>query len=336
MAPAAARAERMPARLSGPPRVAAGVGRSFAMTTNRWSPSSSKPDGRTRGVASAERGRRSARPRAARRRRSAPSRRRASRRSRAAAARTPPGPAASRRPAPRPGRGTRGGLGRGRGPPRVRQRPRHCRSRGRRRSRGAASAFLLTESTSSQCRSGRARASTRPGTPPPDPRSTLRPPRSNPSSSGRADSASSRCRRATSAGSVTRVRLSRRLAASRSADVALGAHRRSRAAGRPDGSARRRSSSMRAARARSACRRASVWGKRNAPPSGLSVFPGMVGVAAGFRIGPEPSAVTVLGRSQKQDRQPYQREAVDHNPTYPPIRAELRRPVDNSPRYTRA
>ena len=27
----------------------------------------------------------------------------------------------------------------------------------------------------------------------------------------------------------------------------------------------------------------------------------MVGVAAGFRIGPEPSAVTVLGRSQKQD-----------------------------------
>jgi hypothetical protein len=60
----------------------------------------------------------------------------------------------------------------------------------------------------------------------------------------------------------------------------------------------------------------------------------MIGVAAGSRIGPESSAVTVLGRSQKQDLQSgsgrmWMTTRVIH---------DLRngsRPVDNSPRYTR-
>ena len=60
-----------------------------------------------------------------------------------------------------------------------------------------ASAFLWTESTSVHATSGRASASTIPGTPPPEPRSRARPgPR--PSSSGSALSESSRWRRATS------------------------------------------------------------------------------------------------------------------------------------------
>jgi hypothetical protein len=60
----------------------------------------------------------------------------------------------------------------------------------------------------------------------------------------------------------------------------------------------------------------------------------MIGVAAGFRIGPESSAVTVLGRSQKQDHQ------SGSAPMWMTTRLihDLRigsRPVDNSPGYTR-
>jgi hypothetical protein len=60
----------------------------------------------------------------------------------------------------------------------------------------------------------------------------------------------------------------------------------------------------------------------------------MIGVAAGFRIGPESSAVTVLGRSQKQDRQSgsgplWMTRRVIHD-----LRNRSRR-VDNSARYTR-
>ena len=113
------------------------VGRSFAMTTNRCSPSSSKPDGRTDGLpppsASADRA-----PRAARRRRSAPSRRRASRRSRAAATRTPRGPGASRRPAPQRGRSdSRWSRSLAEDLGAFRDDGRRCRSRGRTRSRAA-------------------------------------------------------------------------------------------------------------------------------------------------------------------------------------------------------
>jgi hypothetical protein len=60
----------------------------------------------------------------------------------------------------------------------------------------------------------------------------------------------------------------------------------------------------------------------------------MVGVAAGSRIGPEPSAVTVLGRSQKQELQ----SGSDRLWITSRLIHDLRsgsRPVDNSPRYTR-
>jgi hypothetical protein len=60
----------------------------------------------------------------------------------------------------------------------------------------------------------------------------------------------------------------------------------------------------------------------------------MIGVAAGFRIGPESSAVTVLGRSQKQEHQ----RSSARMWMNPRLIHDLRgssRPVDNSRRYTR-
>ena len=75
-------------------------------------------------------------------------------------------------------------------------------------------------------------------------------------------------------------------------------------------------------------------GQGNAPSSGLSVFPRMIGVAAGSRIGPESPAVTVLGHSQKQDGDRssgrlWITSRVFHHSRDP------RRPVDNSRGYTR-
>ena len=98
-------------------------------------------------------------------------------------------------------------------------------------------------------------------------------------------------------------------------------------------SARRRSAGF-AQRARSA----PAWsgaggigkGRGNASWSGLSVFPGeWFGVAAGFRIGPEP-AVTVLGRSRKQDRQPDSAKLSITTQLIHDLRRGSR-PVDNSP-----
>jgi hypothetical protein len=60
----------------------------------------------------------------------------------------------------------------------------------------------------------------------------------------------------------------------------------------------------------------------------------MIGVAAGSRIGPESSAVTVLGRSQKQDRQSGSGRMWITSRVIHDLRNGSR-PVDNSPRYTR-
>jgi hypothetical protein len=60
----------------------------------------------------------------------------------------------------------------------------------------------------------------------------------------------------------------------------------------------------------------------------------MAGVAAGFRIGPEPSAVTVLGRSQKQDRQRTSARLWITTRLIHDLRTGSR-PVDNLPGYTR-
>jgi hypothetical protein len=59
----------------------------------------------------------------------------------------------------------------------------------------------------------------------------------------------------------------------------------------------------------------------------------MIGVAAGFRIGPESSAVTVLGRSEKQDRQSGSARMWKTTRLIHDLRNGARR-VDNSPRYT--
>jgi hypothetical protein len=61
----------------------------------------------------------------------------------------------------------------------------------------------------------------------------------------------------------------------------------------------------------------------------------MVGVAAGSRIGPEPSAVTVLGRSQKQEHQSgSHRLWITRRLIHDLCTGS--RPVDNLPRYTRS
>jgi hypothetical protein len=60
----------------------------------------------------------------------------------------------------------------------------------------------------------------------------------------------------------------------------------------------------------------------------------MIGVAAGSRIGPESSAVTVLGRPQKQELQPTSARMWMGTRLIHDLRDALR-PVDNSRRYTR-
>ena len=148
-------------------------------------------------------------------------------------------------------------------PPRVARVPARCRAR-RRRSRG------------------RGRAADRP----------------RPAAAKRAR-ASSRCSRATSSGSTTRVRFSRRLASSSRPDVALGGIGEARWQLVSKGGRLGVDQAVEG----DASGAGGVIGlqTRNAPPGGLSVFPRLIGVAARLSHEPRPAAVTVLGRPQKQD-----------------------------------
>ena len=171
-------------------------------------------------------------------------------------------------------------------------------------------AFLRVASTSVQrISAARARGGARGCPRPSRGRRTLA--GANASRRGRAASASSRWRRATSAGATTRVRFRRRWR---------------RAAGRrrlpPPRSQRGRQRAARAGRggeerASSAAERrhARGWrgvGHENAPGWSRFGLPDARAVSStGFRIGPAPGPVTVLGRRQKQDGDRTPASAVD-------------------------
>ena len=97
-------------------------------------------------------------------------------------------------------------------------------------------------------------------------------------------------------------------------DVALARHRRSRVGASPEWRAHR-------SRAGSSSARRAVTASDTKMLLRMAFRSShrMIGVAAGSRIGPESSAVTVLGHPQKQDLHPTSAQAVDHNRSYPPF-----------------
>ena len=236
------------------------------------------------------------------------------------------------RPAPRPGRSARDAPVAGRATSARSAMTATFASPSASTKSRSASAFLRTESTSVQRHLGPRQGQRDPGHAAAGAEVQRRAGRQLRRAAAGRPAQSSRCRRATSSGSTTRVRFSRAVAGEQQRDVALGAHR-----AKPGGRVPRCGPSARAARssARRAAR-ASVWDrdKENAPPVAFQSSRSDDRLAAGFRIGPDACPVTVLGRRGSRTMTipaagVWTTSRVIHHS------AQSGRTVDKSPGYTR-